>query len=205
MFLREAWFDDCMLPREIRIALFLGLWHEMAAHFQTGIDAAFVMTLLVVYGHRLMRCASVELAGLSGPVTAAFLIWGALWVALFFWLAPSAIRQWPLTVILGATAALVLGGVRCRQQFEQDREKFGKAWFRERSEEVVVTMFAAFGAVFLSRRQWGSALPLLGYIALVALPLAFGWMGAAPRPETKFDASFGDDKTFRDAGMSDEY
>lgn len=194
-----------MLPREIRIALFLGLWHEMAAHFQAGIDAAFVMTVLVFYGHRLLRCATIELAGMSGPVTAAFLVWGALWIALFCWLAPNAMRQWPLTVTLGVVAALVLAGVRGRQQFEQGREKFGNDWLRNRSEEVVITMFAVLGAVFLSRRQWGSALPLLGYIALVALPFAFGWMGAAPRPEAKFDASFGDDKTFRDAGMSDDY
>lgn len=194
-----------MIPREIKIALFLGLWHEIAAHFQTGIDTALVMTLLVVYGHRLMRCASIELAGMSGAVTAAFLVWGAVWVALFFWLAPIVMRQWPLTVILGVVIALVLGGVRCRQQFEQSREKFGKAWFRDRSEEVVLTVFAALGAVFLSRRQWGSALPLFGYIGLLALPVAFGWMGAAPRPETKFDASFGDDKTFRDAGVSEDY
>jgi hypothetical protein len=57
----------------------------------------------------------------------------------------------------------------------------------------------------LSQLHWGSVLPFAGYIALFVLPAAFGWVAAAPRPQTKFDARFGDEEEFQDIGVSDDF
>jgi hypothetical protein len=194
-----------MLPRQIQITLFLALWHEIAMQFQLDIDASLLATAVVVFGHAFLRQMSFELMGMSQPLTAAFIWGGPLWVLLVVWLVPDFIWALPDTILLSAIVGLVFGGYRARQHAEKTREKLGKAWFYERSEAVVVGVFAASAGGMLSQLHWGSVLPFAGYIALLVLPAAFGWVAAAPRPQTKFDARFGDEDEFHDAGVSDDF
>jgi hypothetical protein len=194
-----------MLPRPIQIALFLALWHEIAMQFQLGIDASLLATVVVVYGHAFLREMSFELAGMSQPLSAAFLWGGPIWFLLVFWLVPDFIWALPDTILLGIVGGLVFAGYRARQHFEQRGEKLGKAWFYDRSEAVVVGVFAASMGGMLSQLHWGSVLPFAGYVALLMLPAAFGWVAAGPRPQTKFDARFGDEDEFQDIGVSDDF
>jgi hypothetical protein len=163
-----------MLSRQIQIALFLALWHEIAMQFQLGIDASLLATLVVVFGHAFLRQMSFELMGISQPLSAAFVWGGPLWVLLVFWLVPDFIWALPDTILLGIVGGLIFAGYRGCQHFEQRGEKLGKDWFYERSEAVVVGVFAAAAGGFLSQLHWGSVLPFAGYIALLVLPAAFG-------------------------------
>jgi hypothetical protein len=194
-----------MLPRHIQLALFLGLWHEIAAQFQLGIDASLLATIVVVFGHAFLRQMSVELMGMSQPLSAAFIWGGPLWFFLVGWLVPEFIWKLPDTILLGVVGGLIFGGYRYRQHVEKTGEKLGKAWLYDRSEWVVVGVFAASAGGMLSQLHWGSVLPLIGYIALLVLPAAFGWVAAAPPPQKKFDARFGDEEEFNDVGVSDDF
>jgi hypothetical protein len=194
-----------MLPRPIRITLFVALWHEIAMQFQLGVDASLLATVVLVFGHAFLRRMSFELVGMSQPLTAAFIWGGPLWFFLVAWLVPDFIWALPDTMLLAVVGGLVFVGYRGRQHVEQTGEKLGKAWFYERSEAVVVGVFAASAGGFLSQLHWGSVLPVAGYIALLVIPAVFGWVAAAPRTQTKFDARFGDEDEFHDAGVSDDF
>lgn len=194
-----------MQARQIQITLFLALWHEIAMQFQLGIDASLLATVVVVFGHAFLQRMSFELMGMSQPVSAAFIWGGPLWFCLVAWLVPEFIWALPDTILLGVVGGLIFAGYRARQHCEQTGEKLGKAWFYDRSEWVVVGVFASCMGGMLSQLHWGSVLPLIGYIALPVLPAAFGWVAAGPRPQTKFDARFGDEGEFQDIGVSDDF
>lgn len=193
-----------MLPPHFKIALFLFLWHEMAGHLRIGVDGAFFATLAVFYGTRIIRAFGVECCGMSRDLTAAFFFRGALWAILFCGLVPDMARSLPITIILAALAGLMMIGVHGRRRLEKSKERVGKAYLYVRSEAVAVGVMIALAAAFISQALWGSVLPLVGYVCLVALPVSFGWMAAAPDRDGKFDASFGDEEMFHDAGVSDD-
>jgi hypothetical protein len=83
-----------MLPHPIQITLFLALWHEIAMQFQLDIDASLLVTVAVVYGHAFLREMAFELAGMSQPLSAAFVWGGPLWFFLVFWLVPDFVWDW---------------------------------------------------------------------------------------------------------------
>jgi hypothetical protein len=192
------------LPLPFKCMLFLGLWHEVAAQFRMGADSAFVVALLVFYGGWFVQRFTLEFAGMSAELTAALIVHGTLWLLLYCWLAPDMLRAQPWSFILVALVALVLAGLRLREHFDLFGYASEKAYLRDHSEATVGLALGGLGAACLARHHWGSVLPLIGYVALVGLPLSFGWMGGA-HVNPRYDAQFGDENMFHDAGVSEDH
>ncbi len=192
------------VPLPFKLMLFLGLWYETAGQFRLGVDTAFVATLFVFYGTWFVQRFAGEVAGLPEELTAALIVRGFLWIIVYCWLAPDILRAQPWSFIVCVLVMLVLAGMRCREQFDRTALPWGKAFLRQHSEAVAGGALAAVGTACLAQQRWGSMLPLVGYIALVGLPFSFGWMGGAP-VQPRFDASFAEEETVQDAGVSDEY
>jgi hypothetical protein len=187
-----------------KLMLFLGLWHEIAGQFRLGPDAAFLLTMFVFYGGWLAQRFIGEFAGMPEELTAALAVRGIIWIVLFCWLAPDFLRALPWSFIVAGLVAIVLTGMRCREQIEHYGYRWGRELCHAHSEATVGVVSALLSLAYFSQQFWGSILPLVGYVALVGLPFSFGWMGGAA-VEPRYDASLGDEDTFRDAGVSDEY
>lgn len=191
------------LPLHWKLAMFIGLWHELAVAGGQGANSAFLLTLIVFYGAPIVELFGVELAGMTARHTAVFFVRGFLWWLTYGWVAPPSLRALAITVILAGLAGLTISGARLREYFDAHGHA-ARGWLRARSEFVAGTLLVGIACAMLAERRWGSVLPLVGYATLVALPVSFGWTLATPVPQTRFDARFGDDDTFRKAGMSEE-
>jgi hypothetical protein len=192
------------MPLPLRIALFFLLWFETARCFGLSVDGAFVVSLLLAYGTRLVACFSIEIAGFEEELSSLLIAWGIIWVAIYLWLAPRLVRDLPLSFVICAVIALVLAGQRAFHVCLHNPDLLSKAWLRERSEGVLGAVFAALGAAFLTEQLWGSFLPLFGYAALVCLPVAFGWRRGARGASRPYEARFGERQTYQDAGVSED-
>lgn len=192
------------LPLHLKLAMFIGLWCEFSVSGGMGANGAFFLTLIIFYGRAIAEQFGIELAGMTARQTAVFFNRGFLWCLAYLWAAPPALNGLAFTVILAGLAGLAVAGARLRQAFDRQGE-MARAWLRSHSELVVGLLLAAMASAMLALSAWGSILPLLGLGALVGLPISFGWMLATPVPQTRFDARFGDDDTFRTGGMSEEH
>src|SRR5262245_49541341 len=109
----------------------------MAACFRCGADAAFVLTLAVVFGPAFIRRIGIEIAGMSGALTAAFLARGVLWLVIYSWLGPPVVRALPLSVIAAGLIGLGVAGAQCRGVYCVWIHTIDGQWFRDRSEKIV--------------------------------------------------------------------
>lgn len=192
------------LPLPVKLLLFVLLWFEMGRCFALGADAAFLASICVACGTVIVSALGFELAGLEEDLTNPFVAWGIIWLLLFSWLAPEPLKQLPLSFIICAVVALVYLGARAFPEFIKRPELFQKHWLRERSEAVVGCLMGGLATCMVAERRWGSVLPLVGYVALFALPFAFGWRIAARVLTTPYEARFGQRQRFRDANVSED-
>jgi hypothetical protein len=193
-----------VVPLPFKVMLFMGLWQQVAVEFDLSADGAFAAALLVFFGTWIVRRFTLELAGLSEELTAALFVRGTVWLLLYFWLAPPLVRAQPCSFILCGLVAFVLAGMRCRVEFERHGYATGTAFLRDQSELTVGIAAAGIALAYLAHQRGGSVLPLVGYAALIGVPFSFGWLGGAPAAPS-FDARFGDENTFRDAGVSEDH
>jgi hypothetical protein len=119
-----------------KIVLFVVLWYEIAAEFRMGADPALLLAVVVFFGWRILFAMAGEFLGISHPLTAGLLVRGVAWLILFLWLAPPVLLAQPMALHAIVLTLLAAAGARCRHLFEQQPEKFGKAWLREHSEWV---------------------------------------------------------------------
>jgi hypothetical protein len=194
-----------MLPLSVKVALFLALWFESARYFEMGADSAFLLTCAAFFGRRLVQALSVEFVGLSQPLTAELLSRGVMWWVIFALFGPTILKVQPVTVILAELAALAYAGARARHAFDARGYVLNKMFFYDRSDAVVTAVMSGLALAFTIQIKLGSVLPLAGFVAIFALPFGFGWTCAGPQPQTRFDASFGDENMWHDVGASDEY
>lgn len=198
------------MPREPKpwvwkIGLFIVLWHEMAAQFRFGADAAFLASALTVWGVWYAHQFARDIAPMSDPLLAALIARGVLWLVLWIWQAPPILSAQPISFLVIAFVLLAFIGGRCRRMFDWERVEVVKPVLRENSEIVAGTAMGLVTIAALAHTWWGSVLPLAGYGALIGLPVSVGWMAAGPATETRFDARFGSEDAFRDAGVSDDF
>ncbi len=193
-----------ILPLHWKLAMFIGLWCELAVAGGQGANWAFFFTLVVFYGVPIVEGFGIELAGMTARHTAVFFVRGFLWLWVYGWAAPTAFQALAFTVLLAGLTGLTIAGARLREYFDTHGH-LARAWLRARSESVAGALLVVMACAMLAERRWGSVLPLVGYAALIGLPLSFGWTLATHGPQTRFDARFGDDDTFRKAGMSEEH
>lgn len=193
-----------MPRRHLKIALFLLLWHEIAAQFRLGPDSAFTVTPMLFFGGSVVRWYALELAGLSQHLMTAALLWrGALWLTVYGWLAPAIVHTLPLSFTAGGCVGLALLGARARAEFDRRGHEFGKAFFRAHSEHVVAALIATLTIAGMTRHASGSVLPLLGCALLPGLPFSFGWEAASPRAQARVDAAFGEEEMWHDVGTEE--
>jgi hypothetical protein len=191
------------LPLPYKCMLFFGLWHQLAAEFRMSADGAFVVALVIFFGTWIVRRFTLELAGMPEELTAALIVRGVLWLMIFAWLQPPLVRDLPWSFILVGLFALVLVGFRCREYFDLYGYGSVRAFLFDHSETTVEVALAGLAVASLVHQHSGSVLPMIGYVALIGLPLSFGWTGGA-RIEPRYDAEFGNEDTFRDAGVSED-
>lgn len=192
------------MPTPIKIVLFVALWFELTRYFALDADVSFFWAVCITQGVTIASALNFEFAGLEGELSALFVAWGIIWVALFLWLAPPLIKSFPFCFIVCAVVAIVYLGMLAFPEFLKRPELFQKHWLRERSEAVVGCAMGLLGACMISERLWGSLLPLVGYAALFVLPFAFGWRAAARMLTTPHEARFGQRQSFQDAGVSED-
>lgn len=188
-----------------KFGLFVVVWYEVAAELRLGADMAFMVALALFGGGWLAMRLSTQVISLIGPVTFGALLQAAVWIGLFWWLAPATFRTVPFVFDLVVLAGLVLGGARCRFLFEEFRQQGGRIALAGHSELVLAAAAIVLTACMLALRNWGSLWPLFGFALLVALPFGFGWRMAPVAAAARHDAKVGDDDAFRDAGLSDEF
>lgn len=193
-----------MRPFWFKLGLFAFLWYEIAAELRLGGDQAFVIAVVVVgigwFGLRM----SGQLIAMLGPTMHRLLVGAVVWLILFWWFAPSALKALPVVVLLATAFGIAIAGARCRHWFELNRAKFDKAYLRDHSEAVLLAVFGPLGLTAFAFQAWGSLWPLFGYVLLPGLPFGFGWQLAGRLPHKRTDAKFGDEASFRDAGLSEE-
>ncbi|HEY7387103.1 MAG TPA: hypothetical protein VH640_01250 [Bryobacteraceae bacterium] len=194
-----------MRPVHVKIGLFVFLWHEITVCFACGADLACLATVAVFFGAAIVRATGIEIAGMTGPVTAAFVQHGVLWLVVYFWLAPGFVRNLPISITLAGFVAMAFVGAWSRRAFFVWIQDIDGQWFRDRSEAVVGTAMGGVAVAGLAHYHCGSILPLVGYILLPGLPFSFGWLAVTPAMRFRFDAQFGDNDTFHDIGASGEF
>jgi len=196
--------DTRINPTHLKLAGFVFLWREIANCFDYGADAAFLLALALCFGTVVVGWLGIEVAMLSGPLTANFIVRGALWLVIYFWLAPWFVRAMPFSITFAGFIGLAFVGAWGRGAFFAWLQAIDGQWFRDRSEGVLGIVMGALGACCLSELYWGSVLPLFGYVLIFALPLSCGWLARTPTEQWKYDANFGTAGMFHDVGASDE-
>jgi hypothetical protein len=193
--MRHFWF---------KLVLFLCLWYEVAAELRLDGDRALLVTLAIIgLGWFLLRMSG-SLIGMLGPTMHRLLVGTVIWLLLFWWFAPNALKALPVAVLLAMALGVAALGARCRHWFELNHHRIDKAYLRNHSEVVLLTVFGTLGLIAFSLEYWGSLWPLIGCVMLPGLPFGFGWQLASQLAHKRADAKFGDKASFRDAGISEE-
>ena len=188
-----------------KLGLFLALWYECAVELHLGGIAAFVMALLVRSGFGMMLWLPRQVIGLLGPRTVMILLQAALWVGLFWALAPAKLQAQPGWIHISGLVLLVLAGAKARELFERHRLARLADESSDYSLPIILMVLGGSAASVLSFTVWGGLWPFIGYLLLPGLPLRLGWQLMPPGSPERVDARFGNASAFRKAGVSDDF
>jgi hypothetical protein len=189
----------------IKLGLFLLLWHEIDAFFQWGANLSCLATLVLFFGASVVRATGIEIAGMTGPVTACLVTHLVLWLVIYFSLAPRIVFDLPISFTGALWVMVALGGAWCRSAFFVWIQDIDAQWIQDRSETTVKLLMGTLTLCCWAQIQWGSVLPLIGFVLLPGLPFSFGWLAVTPVAGFRFDAQFGAQDMFHDVGASDEF
>jgi len=187
-----------------KVILFLCVWYEIAVELHVSDGVALGIAILILAAWRYMPRLIGHFFYSLGPLTCGLLAGLVFWLVVYWLVAPHWLREIPMMLTLGGAALLALIGARCRGLVLFHGVGQLKAKLREHSGLVLLLALAVTCSCFYAVRHMESAWVLVGYAALPGLPFWTGWQLAQGAGPTRPDAKFGDARTFRDAGFSED-
>ncbi len=187
-----------------KLGLFLLLWWQIDGCFGCGADLACLATLALFFGTATIRATGIEIAGMTGPITASLLWHLSLWLVVYFWLAPGTIRDLPFSITMAGCFGIALLGARTREGLLRLDSGHRRAMV---PRPVGSRRRCSHGnAGGLLPRASPLALRTASYrlCAAAGLPFSFGWLAVTPAAKFRFDAQFGSQDMFSDVGASEE-